>query len=123
MNLKITIRVATLLFVLGYFLFFFAGSSDDSIWFAVGGGLGLINLILAGLLVKFGLKSTLHKGLFLGLLLLKSLVFVMTIALVLVFLKPKLLPFTLGVGIVIFGAIGAAAFESRHLLRKHNRTT
>ncbi|MDB5039107.1 MAG: hypothetical protein JWQ35_2635 [Bacteriovoracaceae bacterium] len=119
MSLSLTIRIALLTYLAGILYFYFK-EPTDWIWFAIGGGLALINIFFAAFVVKFGMRSLKNKGLFLGLLLLKSVTFVAVVAVVLVLVKPKLLPFTLGVGVVIFGAIGAALFETRKYWMKQN---
>lgn len=123
MNLRLTLRFSILLFFVGFILFYSLSDFENTIWFALGGLLALVNLFVAALVVAFGLKSLKSATFFLIILLFKSLVFVSSVALVLVFLKPKVLPFTLGILLVIFGAIGAAFFESRRYLKKRSETT
>lgn len=119
MNLKLTIRSSILVYVVGILVFYFLGK-EDGLWFAVGGGLAMVNIFFAAVVLKLGFNSLKNKALFLGLLLIKSLSFVLVVALILIFLKPSLLPFTLGVTVVIFGAIGTALYETRHLRRQLN---
>jgi hypothetical protein len=117
MTLSLTIRTSLLVFFTGLILFYFREKSEW-LWFAVGGGLALVNVLFAAAVVRLGLKSVKNKAIFLGLLVIKSSTFVLLIGLVLVFLKPKLLAFTLGITVVIFGAIGAALYEVRHYRRQ-----
>src|SRR4051812_21148611 len=107
MNLNLTIKCSLFILFVGTVWFYFC-APNDWIWFLVGGGLALINILFAAFVVRLGFKSLRNRSLFLALLLVKSFTFVMVVALVVVFLKPKLLPFTSGVGLVIVGAIGAA---------------
>lgn len=99
-------------FLIGLGLYLFGGlatalfmSIEACLWFLVGGGFALMNLMAASYLVTYGLPRWKNKLAFLGLLFLKSLSFIAMIAAVLMFAKPLLLPFTMGVGIVIFSLI------------------
>jgi hypothetical protein len=120
MELKITIRVAVVLFLSGFIFFYLFSSIESAAWFSVGGAMALVNLSSAAWIIRQGFKSLPSKAFFLGVLLLKSLAFVFLVGFVLVFLKPQLLPFTLGVGGVIFGSIGAAVLETRHYMSRQN---
>lgn len=111
MQLKTTLRASFFAFLVGCVLFYFLKGLDDCLWFALGGGLALVNIFVAAWSIRFGFHSVKKAGVFTGLLLLKSLSFLAVIAVVLVFLKPLLLPFTLGITIVIVGALLAALWE------------
>lgn len=87
------------------------------LWFVLGSGLALVNLGVAAMVVRIGIGSIRNKGLFLGLLLMKTLTFLGVVAAFLVFMKPQLLPFTIGLGVVIFGSVFAALLESRHYFK------
>jgi hypothetical protein len=117
MTLNLTVRFSLILYFAGIIAFYFA-EKGDWLWFAVGGGLALVNVLFAAMLVRVGMHSFKNKALFLGMLLAKSMLFILVVAMVLVFLKPRLLPFTLGVTVVIFGAIAAALYETRHLRKQ-----
>ena len=116
-QLGLTLKVSFALFALGTVIFFLSSSLDKTLWFTVGGGLALMNLFFAVWVARQGLHSNASKGVFLGLIMIKSFTFLLVIAGILVFLKPALLPFTLGVGIVIFGSVLAALGEVRKLRR------
>jgi hypothetical protein len=117
MKLTLTVRAALLLYAVGMVIFF-VRDQDQMTWFALGGGLALVNILAAAWSVKMGLISLQKSGLILGLFLVKSFTFLALVAAILLFLKPMLLPFTLGLGIVIVGSVGAAIWESRHLIKK-----
>lgn len=120
MQLKITVRLAILIFLAGIGVAYALSGDEAALWFAVGGGLSLVNVCMAAWVVSFGLKSAKSKGIFLGFLMLKSLTFVLVVAVILMFLKPLLLPFTSGLGVVIFASIGAAVWEMRRYLKTEN---
>jgi len=87
--------------------------TEGMTWFGLGGALALVNVFLAAWSVKIGFNIIRQSTFFIGLLLLKSISFIGLIAVILVFLKPLLLPFTLGISVVIVGATLAAVWESR----------
>jgi|GEM_PF-4258252 len=115
--IKKSLTIASFSYFIGILAFWLGKDFSSALWFAVGGGLTLLNFLLAASIVSRGIKMIKNRGLFLGLLLIKSLLFVAVICLVLMFTKPILLPFTLGIGIVIFGAVIAAILDGRHALR------
>ena len=117
MELKKTVRFTLILYIVGALLFFVFGGLDRGLWFGIGGGLALLNVFFALWTIRFGFKSTKNKGLFLGLLIMKSMTFLMVVLILLMFLKPVLLPFTMGISLVIFGAVAAALVESKSLLK------
>ena len=117
MKLRLPLIVSLSLFLIGLVAFYVLNIQAFP-WFALGGGLALINVLFASWVVKFVLNRLRTNWFVLGLFLLKSLTFLIVIAAVLILLKPMVLPFTLGLGLVIFGSIIAAAIESRHLLKK-----
>jgi hypothetical protein len=117
MQLKATIRAAFAIFLIGMAVTYFAYGYEAFLWFSVGAGLALVNVFFACWTVSNGLQNLQKKGIFLGLLLLKSSSFLVIVACILMFLKPLLLPFTLGLSIVIFASIGVALWESRRYLK------
>jgi hypothetical protein len=119
MELKKTLKTSTGLYLAGVLAYVVLRPGyDEALWFAVSGGLALVNIFFAAWTIRFGFKSTQNKGLFLGLLLFKSMTFLMVVLVVLMFLKPLLLPFTLGISVVIVGAVGAALYEVGPLLKR-----
>lgn len=118
MELKRTFQVGLMVFLAGLIGFAVFQGTDAMLWFSIGGGLALVNLFFAVWAVAHGLGRIQKKAMVLGLLLMKSLTFVLLISIILMFLKPVLLPFTLGIAIVIVGATVTAIWESRKLLRK-----
>ncbi len=119
-RLKRVIQMTLVVWALGVLALFFY-DREDSLWFAIGGGLALVNLIFAYFVVKRGLGSLPSKGVFLGLLATKSLSFLAVIVLVLMVLKPRVLPFTLGLGLVMVGAVVVAVGEALRLIRSRGR--
>jgi hypothetical protein len=117
MDLKRTIQVALGIYFLGLIGAYFFRGFEWFLWFAVGGGLALVNVLYAFWTIRHGLTSVKSKGIFLGLLMFKSLTFVSVVAIILMMLKPLVLPFTLGLGIVIFASVGAAFWESRRYFK------
>ncbi len=113
MQLRLTLSMSVLLMVSGSIAFYFLAGLKPMLWFSLGAGLALINVFAAAFAVRFGLQNLRKKPLFIGLLLLKSLTFFVVVAVVLVFLKPLVLPFTLGISVVIVGATVAALWEAR----------
>jgi len=116
--LKSTLILGFILFVLGTMATAIFWGPEAALWFAVGGIFALFNLMAAAYLVIKGLPYWRNKAGFLGLLFLKSISFVAIVAVVLMFAKPLLLPFTMGIGIVIFSlAIWAVreAFRARRM--------
>jgi len=111
MQLRTTLRASFLAFLAGVLAFYFIEGLDSALWFALGGALALMNVFLAAWSIRMGMASIKKAGIFTGLLFFKSLSFLAVIAVVLVFLKPLLLPFTLGITIVIVGALLAALWE------------
>lgn len=105
MELKSTLILSFAVYLLGCFVFYLQSGSESLLWFAIGGGLALVNVFFAAWAVRYGFKSLKRKALFLGLLLLKSFSFVLVVAAVIMFFKPLLLPFTLGLGLVIFSSV------------------
>jgi hypothetical protein len=119
MELNKTIKVSVGLYLIGMAAFaLFTKGWESCLWYSISGGLALINVFFAAWTVKFGFKSVTNKGLFFGLLFIKSMTFLMMVIMVLVILKPLVLPFTLGISVVIFGAVGAAIYEAGPLLRR-----
>lgn len=118
MKLTRAIQVSVVIYVVGI-AFYSWFNASDLVWFALGGALALTNVLFAAWVVHKGLKEVRRKAVFLGLLLMKSLSFFVLIAIILMFLKPQLLPFTLGIGIVIFASTCVAAWESRRFFVKH----
>jgi len=117
MTLKLTIRVALILYILGLIAFYFA-EPEQMTWFALGGGLAVFNILFAAWVVRIGFASLKGNSMVLGFFMFKNFTFLVLIAFILLFLKPMLLPFTLGLGLVIVGSVVAALWESRHLLKK-----
>ena len=111
MELKNTAKISFFLLIFGLVAFYIWMPLPFALWFGVGGGLTLLNVYFAIWAIRFGLGTLQKKSVFLGVLLIKSLSFVLAVAAILMFLKPLLLPFTLGIGLVIFGALGAALWE------------
>lgn len=118
MVLTRALKVSGVLYVLGLIAFFFAQGLEPAIWFGVGGGLALLNFMVACAVVGKGLSNIRRRGFMLGVLLIKSMSFVALVAFVLMFTKPQVFPFTLGIGIVIFGLTVWAVIESRHSIKK-----
>lgn len=117
MSLRLSIRWSLVLFAVGLAAFQFWFGIEAASWFGLGGALALANVFLAAWSVKIGFKALKQSSMFMGLLLLKSLSFIGLVAVVLVFLKPLLLPFTLGISVVIVGATLAAVWEMRRAPR------
>jgi len=111
MELKTTLKIAVLLFLVGTGLFYYFRGPQEAIWFAIGAALALMNVFVAAWSIQFGLKSAKKSATFLMLLLVKSMSFLLVVGVVLVFLKPLLLPFTLGITIVIVASVLAAIWE------------
>lgn len=110
--------------LLGFGLYLFGAlgfaifvSIEFCLWFLVGGGFAILNLLAAAYLVVRGLPRMRNKALFSCLVILKSVAFVGVVGVVLMFARPLLLPFTLGVGIVIFSLVLWAALESLKTLK------
>jgi len=118
MELKTTLKISILVYLLGVLFFYSKEGGESALWFGVGGGLAAVNVFFAAWVVRNGLSSFQSKGVFLSLVLAKSFSFLTVVAGILMFLKPLLLPFTLGLGIVIFSSIIAAAWEIRRQLKK-----
>lgn len=115
--------------ILGFILFVFGVMSsamiwgpEAALWFSVGGVFALLNLLSAAYLVIRGLPFWRNQAGFLGLIFLKSLCFVGIVAAVLMFAKPLLLPFTMGIGIVIFSLLVWAVREAFRSRRPHNNS-
>lgn len=117
MELKNTLKISILLYLAGVVGFAFWKGNEPALWFAFGGVLALVNVFFAAFVVRKGLESIRGKPFFLGLLFFKSLTFLMVVTVTLMFLKPQLLPFTLGIGVVIVGAVGAAFYEIKRFMR------
>ena len=115
--IKTSLKIALVLMTIGIGSFGLARSWEDALWFELGSMLALTNFGLAGLVVRKALGGVRKKFLFLSLLLVKSFFFVSSVVLVLMFVKPSLFPFTLGIGLVIFSLVLWAAWESRHYLK------
>ncbi|PIR23852.1 MAG: hypothetical protein COV44_00640 [Deltaproteobacteria bacterium CG11_big_fil_rev_8_21_14_0_20_45_16] len=115
--IKTSLKIALGLMAIGIGSFGIASSWEDALWFALGSMLALANFGLAGLVVRRALGGVRKKFLFLNLLLIKSFVFVSSVVLVLMFVKPSFFPFTLGIGLVIFSLVLWAAWESRGYLK------
>lgn len=111
-TLRQILLVSFVLAFVGSLAFYFLKGLEEAVWFAFGAGAALMNLLLAFFLVQRGLHGAKSKGLFLGFLLMKSLSFIALVAVVLLVLKPALLPFTSGIGIVIVGATFWAGLDS-----------
>lgn len=120
-QLRKTLLVSFSLFLLGTLVFLIARGLESALWFAFGGGLALVNFYLAMIAVSRGLENIKNASIFIGLILFKSLTFILLIAVILMFLKPQLLAFTLGIGVVIFGAVVSALIERRHLINEKKR--
>jgi len=118
MVLKQSLKLALVLYAIGILVFYFWKGFHDSLWFAIGGGIALLNFFMGVLAVSTGISKLQHKGMVLGLLLMKSFSFVAVVAVVLMFAKPQLFPFTLGIGLVIFAVTFWAVLESRHTIKK-----
>lgn len=117
MELKTTTRLAFLIYFLGVLGFFLLRNTEEMLWFAIGGGLALVNVALAAWSIRFGLENVKKSAIFLTLLLFKSLTFLTVVAAILFFLKPLVLPFTLGITIVIVGALLAGIWEARRMVK------
>lgn len=116
MQLKNTIRTAIGIFGVGMLLTYLVYGFEPFLWFGVGAGLALVNIYFACWTVAHGLQNLRKKGAFLGLLMVKSATFLAVVAAILMFLKPLLLPFTLGLSVVIVASIGVALWESKRYL-------
>jgi hypothetical protein len=64
MKLTLTVRAALLLYAVGMVIFF-VRDQDQMTWFALGGGLALVNILAAAWSVKMGLISLQKSGLIL----------------------------------------------------------
>ncbi len=109
--------ISVVLFLGGLLVASLLWSKKEALWFGVGGGIGLLNFMLGALFVRQGLKSLRRSGIFLFFLLIKSFAFVGVVAIVLMISRPALLPFTLGISLVIFGPLVWALWESRKYLK------
>ncbi len=107
-----------LVYFIGLTGFYFWSGLEAFLWFAVGGGLAVVNIFFAAWVLRFGFQGVKQKGMFLGILMVKSLTFLAVVACILMFLKPLLLPFTLGLGVVIFSTVLAALWESRKYFQR-----
>ncbi|MBN8553838.1 MAG: hypothetical protein J0L93_00150 [Deltaproteobacteria bacterium] len=124
MKLTLTFRLGLVVYFIGFIFSYFYWGFEGFLWFAVGGGLALMNMYYAIWAVQRGLGGGAKSGgVFLMLLLFKSLTFVLLVGMILVLLKPLLLPFTLGLGVVIFASIGAAFWESRRYIKRQNNVS
>ncbi len=110
--IKRSFHIGIALYILGAVAIAVFMSISAALWFLVGGGFAILNLMAASYVVIKGLPRFKNKVVFLGLIFLKSLSFVAMVAAVLMFAKPRLLPFTMGVGIVIFSLVVWAVWES-----------
>lgn len=111
MALKQIFMTSFFLALIGALSFHYFGRNEDVIWFGIGSIGGLLNFSLISLLVTRGLQSGKKKGAFLSFLLLKTFSFLGLLLVCLMLLKPSILPFTLGVTIVIVGAFLWALFD------------
>lgn len=116
--IRSSMKISAFTYFVGLGLFAWFQGWESALWFGIGGGMALFNYFLAMIFVRIGLSRVRYSAPFLSILLLKSLAFVGIVALVLMFSKPLFLPFTLGIGLVIFGAIIWAVLESRQYFRK-----
>jgi len=114
---KSTLVFGFVLFIFGTMAITFLMGPEAALWFAVGGIFALFNLMSAAYLVVKGLPYWRSKAGFVGLLFLKSLCFVAIVVAVLMFAKPLLLPFTMGIGIVIFSLAIWAVREAFRIRR------
>jgi ethanolamine transporter EutH len=103
-------------YLIGIITFYFTADLASALWFSLGGGMALLNFLVAAYIIQVGLSKIRQKSLLLLMIFGKSLVFIAMVALVLSFTKPLLLPFTLGIGLVIFGLILWAAIEGRKII-------
>lgn len=112
-----SLKISVFLFIAGIVASLLFLGGDFSLWFGIGGGIGLLNFMLGAVFVRYGLKNLKRSGVFLSFLLIKSLAFVGIVAFVLMISKPALLAFTLGISLVIFGPVIWALWESRKYLK------
>jgi len=103
-------------YIIGFVCFWLFRDLSAALWFGIGGGLAMLNFLVAAYVVNQGFEKIRAKPLLFGLIFLKSMLFVAVVAVVLTFTKPQLLPFTLGIGLVIFGLVLWAAKEGRKLI-------
>lgn len=115
--ITISLQISFVLFLMGILASSLFLGGDFSLWFGIGGGIGLINFMLGAVFVRYGLKNLKRSGVFLSFLIVKSLAFVGIVAFVLMISKPALLAFTLGISLVIFGPVIWALWESRKYLK------
>lgn len=108
--------IACFIYIIGIIAFYFASGVGAALWFGVGGAMALLNFLVASSLVQFGLTRLKKAPLILALIFMKTLIFLVLVVLVLSYAKPQLLPFTLGIGLVIFGLILWATLEGRKLV-------
>jgi hypothetical protein len=118
MELRLTLRISLAVFIVGLAALYFWQGLEAMAWFGLGGILTLMNLFLVAWSLRFGLNNLRKSSLLMALLLVKTMSFLGVTAIVLVFLKPLLLPFTLGITIVIVGSILAALWESRRYMKR-----
>lgn len=77
----------------------------EAVWFGVGAFGAVMNIALGALLIQKAFKAKAGKIGFSFLVLLKSISFIGAITVALAFLKPAVLAFTGGLGIVIVGSV------------------
>jgi len=116
-TLKLSLRFCVALYLIGFGIFWYFKGLESGLWFGLGGGLSLLNVFLAAFSVRYGFENIKKSSIFVGFMLMKSLTFILVVATVLIFLKPQLLPFTLGISVVIVGATLLAFWELRKLKR------
>jgi len=107
----------------GCVAFYWLGAETDFVWFGVGSVAGLLNFSLIILLVFRGVQTWKKKSVFLSLLMLKTFSFLGLLIVCLMLLKPAILPFTLGVTIVIVGAFLWALFDYFRKVAKRRLST
>lgn len=123
MELKITLVISFVLLIGSTIGMFWWRGSEAGLWFAVGGILSFVNLMMASWAVQFSLLNVKKSSVFAFLLMIKSSLFLAIIAGILVFLKPHLLGFTLGLSLIIVSGVLAALVESRRYFRRDSQLT
>ena len=123
MEIRFTLILSILVLVLSTVGMFYWRGFDSGLWFAIGGLLSFVNLMLAAWAVRFSLMNVKKSSVFAFLLLIKSSFFLALIAAILIFLKPQIVGFTLGLSIVIVSGVLVALVESRRYFRRDSQLT
>ena len=123
MTLKLTLIFSAVLLAASSVATFYWKGSEVGLWFTIGGLLSFVNLVMAAWAVHFSLLNVKKSSVFGFLLLIKSSFFLALVATILIFLKPHLVGFTLGLSVVIISGILAALAESRRYFRRDSQLT